>query len=184
MGGSPLRFWHPLVSVQVSSSFSTGTLPFQYRYPPVSVLLPIILHFTFYTLHFPSGSLRESPRPTRLTCPTCLTPAARKGSQPTPQGHRRHASRATQKSVQGRCLTPAGEIANPSREEHPSQQGRLLHESPAHLPQAKGAHLMSSGGRNRWARRLRRLGGLGDLDLHAQGCWRQAKSEKSRAKSM
>ena len=109
--------------------------------------------------------------------------AARKGSQPTPQGHRRHASRATQKSVQGRCLTPAGEIANPSREEHPSQQGRLLYESPAHLPQAKGAHLMSSGGRNRWARRLRRLGGLGDLDLHAQGCWRQAKNAKISAKS-
>ena len=49
-------------------------------------------------------------------------PHPRKGSQPTPQGHRRHASRATQKSVQGRCPTPAGEMPNPSREERPSRQ--------------------------------------------------------------
>ena len=175
-----IQYSRPPVSVQQTSRFSTATH-----------------HFTFYTLHFPSGSFCESPRPTCPTCPTiaprntillvmerfvlgmdrmaflhgaffrppwsgCLfdslvleihrlvsqsdrrvllskrrrTPAPlgeakplvgahphpRKGSQPTPQGHRRHASRATQKSVQGRCPTPAEKIANPSREERPSRQ--------------------------------------------------------------
>ena len=127
----------PPPAVQQTSRFSTADLPsstadppFQYSRPSIQYSRPpasaqqtsrfstATHHFTLYILHFTFFC------PTRLTCPTCLTPHPRKGSQPTPQGRRRHASRATQKSVQGRCLTPAGKTPNPSREDCQSQQGR------------------------------------------------------------
>ena len=39
-GTLPLQYRYPPASVQVPSRFSTGTLPLQYRYPPASVQVP------------------------------------------------------------------------------------------------------------------------------------------------